>query len=130
MSLLSSILKDEHAGLLKLLGELQRIDLRSPEGGELLLLTKVMLFDHLKKEDKYLYPELRKYEQGGLLANSYACEMTALTNIAREFFKKYDCGGAGMSFSKDLGEFIGALKERIIKEDCVLLPKFDEITGQ
>jgi len=127
MSLLSQILKDEHAALLKHFESLDRMDSASSQFRETFLITKALLLEHLKKEDKYLYPELEKKIGGSEVAKIYIKEMAQVTKEAKQVFEQFDKGDLGMQFSKNLGSFVGSLKQRIIKEESTLFKKFDEL---
>lgn len=129
MSLLTKILNDEHAALLELFNKFERIDIKSQESRDQFAIIKFYLFEHLKKEDGYLYPELEKLKGGGLIGNTFSEEMKALSDKARKFFAKYERGPFGLEFSRELGEFIATLKRRIIRENEILLPKYDELVA-
>ncbi len=53
MSVLSMILKEEHATLLDLLYKVQGLDIQSSEGGEQFEIAKFMLLEHLKNHFEF-----------------------------------------------------------------------------
>ena len=123
-------LKKEHIELNNLLRDVQSAGVTTQNGQKKLKDSKVMLLKHLQKEDDQLYPELKKLEATKVIASSFEEDMKAITKLAMEFFKKYESfDGDPMDFAKDFGRFVGAFKQRIIKEEVNLYPKYEKLVG-
>ncbi len=120
-------LKNEHKVLKALLREIQISGIATEATQSNLKKSKTILLAHLKKEDEQLYPALKKLEDGKQIANAFQEEMKAISNAVLEFYGKYE-GDVGnpMTFAKDFGSFVGALNNRIIKEEVTLYPKYEE----
>ncbi len=128
MSLLIQILVDEHQRLRKCFDELQKLGAASEDGKSKLKETKYLLIEHLKKEDDGLYPELEKYSNDPAMAKSFGTEMKGISAQALSFFNKYINGGSGLEFAKELGGIIGAIKNRISREENILFTEYEKIT--
>src|SRR3989338_9023872 len=88
-----------------------------------------LLFDHLEKEDKQLYPTLRNYKETEEIGKKYYYDMERLSCIALDFFKRYCVNKEGLKiFAEDFinsySVFKGLLKVRIKREEIELYPAF------
>ena len=126
MAILTQILKDEHQTILKQFKQLELEETFSESRKIEFEILKFILKEHLKKEDIYLYPKIKTLQKDDKIAEEFSKEMQAISQTILEFFKKYQKDGDGMEFSKELGIIIGTLKKRIIHEEEVLLPKYEE----
>lgn len=125
MSILADMIKEEHVTLLRYIERIRLSDIRSGFDRELFFAMKVLLLEHLKKEDKYLYPALEALKGGGLIAKSYAEEMKQLSQRAMALIGKIEKSNFDPSLAGEFGQFVGALKARVVKEDESLLPLLD-----
>lgn len=133
MSKLVDELKKEHLKIAEILGEVNSLGITTPEAQKLLLSAKQGLLSHLSKEDKFLYPVLRREAESneGLkrTLEIFAKDMEGISKVALEFFEKYAQGGSGFEFGKDFGRLFSNLSTRIMKEEKILYQKFDDITN-
>lgn len=88
-----------------------------------------ILFDHLEKEDKVLYPTLINNKDSSDLAKKYFYDMERLSCIAVDFFKRYCLNKEGLKifiedFINSYSIFKGLLKIRIKREETELYPSF------
>ena len=88
-----------------------------------------LLFDHLEKEDKYLYPTLISHKETQDLGKKYHYDMERLSCMAIDFFKKYCTNHEDRKifvedFINSYSLFNGLLKTRIKREEAELYPAF------
>ena len=88
-----------------------------------------LLFDHLEKEDKYLYPILIKNKETQEIGKKYYYDMERLSCIALDFFKRYCINKEGLKifiedFINGYSIFKGLLKTRIKREETELYPAY------
>lgn len=131
MSVLIDELKQDHVVLVETLNKIKSLGITSEEGQKLLIAAKGALLAHLAKEDKELYPTLRKAAESDASLQStldfYAKDMDEISKAALEFFDKYSDGGTGLEFAKDLGGLFGSLGTRVRKEESTLYVKYNEL---
>lgn len=88
-----------------------------------------LLFDHLEKEDKQLYPTLLNNKETSGIAKKYQYDMERLSCIALGFFKRYCVNKEGLKifvedFVNNYSLFKGLLKVRIKREEIELYPAY------
>lgn len=88
-----------------------------------------LLFSHLEKEDKYLYPTLINNKEAHTIGKKYFSDMERLSCIAVDFFKKYCVNREGRKilldeFINSYSIFRGLLKVRIEREETELYPAY------
>lgn len=131
MSTLVSELKADHVKLVAVLTDIRNKGVTSKEGVQALMAAKGALLAHLKKEDTFLYPQLKlAAEKDPNLKQTldiFAKDMDKITQQVLSFFEKYSNGGSGVEFAKDLGGVISVLGPRIQREESSLYPEFDKI---
>ena len=127
MSALIAELKADHARITETLDQVRKMGIASKEGQRLLISAKGFLVAHLSKEDKRLYPELRKLAETDdsvrRMLDTYAKNMDQITASALGFFEKYANGGDGVEFAIEIGRLFAALTQRIKKEEAFLYTK-------
>ena len=127
-----NFLKSQHKAIITTVYEID-----SQEGRPLNLnnsiekLNKItdILFDHLEKEDKQLYPTLLSHKETLPLARKYSYDMERLSCIALDFFKRYCINREGLKiFAEDFisaySTFKGLLTVRIKREETELYPAY------
>lgn len=133
MSKLVNELKADHVKLASVLNEAKSKGL-TKEGLQLLTASKAALLAHLKKEDTFLYPELKKHAETNAhlrsLLSTFAADMDKISIAAINFFTKWEKGGDGAEFMKDLANLLATLKNRIHREESLLYPEFDKIADK
>lgn len=133
MSKLVDELKSDHEKLAQVLSNALA---KGPtkEGLQLLNTSKAALLAHLKKEDTFLYPELKKAATNDKNLKStldtFAADMDKISKTAIDFFTKWEKGGDGVEFAKDIGNIISVLRSRIHREESTLYPAFDRIVDK
>lgn len=133
MSKLIQELKSDHEKLAQVLSSALA---KGPtkEGLQLLNTTKAALLAHLKKEDTFLYPELKKAAVNDKNLKStidmFASDMDKISKAAIDFFNKWEKGGDGVEFAKDIGSLISVLRSRIHREESSLYPEYDRVADK
>ncbi len=133
MSKLVQELKQDHEKLAQVLSAALS---KGPtkEGLQLLTTSKAALLAHLKKEDTFLYPELKKAALNDknlkMTLDSFASDMEKVSKAAIDFFNKWEKGGDGIEFAKDVGTLISVLRSRIHREESNLYPEFDRVADK
>jgi len=131
MSNLVEELKQEHKVITDVLSKVNSLGIASPEGQKLLLDAKNGLLAHLNKEDRQLYPVLRREAEKEIelknILDNFAKDMEGISKMALDFFEKYKDGGSGFEFGKDFGRLFSSLSMRILKEEKILYAKYNEI---
>ena len=126
------LLKSEHRSIISTI-----CDIDAQQGGPSNIhdssskLNKItdLLFDHLEKEDKKLYPTLLANQHTANMAKKYSYDMERLSCIAVDFFKRYCVNRDGLKifvedFINGYSVFRGLLKVRIQREETELYPAF------
>ena len=88
-----------------------------------------LLFDHLEKEDKHLYPALVRNKETQEIGKKYFYDMERLSCITIDFFKRYCTNREGLKifvedFINSYSLFRGLLKTRIKREEIQLSPLY------
>ncbi len=88
-----------------------------------------ILFAHLEKEDKILYPALTRNPQTRKIAKKYSYDMERLSSITIDFFKRYCINKEGLKifiedFTNGYSLFKGLLLVRIKREELELYPAY------
>lgn len=134
MSTLVSELKSDHQHLVTVLTEIRAKGIVSQEAVALLMKAKGALLAHLKKEDTFLYPELHSAAKNDRNLSStldiFAKDMDKISAAVLNFFTKYEKGGEGIEFAKDIGNLMSILANRIQREENALYPEFDKIQSK
>ena len=127
--ILTEILKDEHKIILSLFNELLFEEVNTEQRTIKVALVQFSLLEHLKKEDKYLYPKLRESEGTDQLGVLFSKEMRKISKQIMTLFNNYQHNSHGMAFTKELGIIVAELKSRFLKEEESLLPKFEHLVS-
>ena len=109
--ILTEILKDEHKIILSLFNELLFEEVNTEQRTIKFALVQFSLLEHLKKEDKYLYPKLRELEGTDQLGVRFSKEMRKISKQIMTFFNNYQHNSHGLAFSKELGIIVATLKK-------------------
>ena len=122
-------LTHEHVLIVDALNEANRLGISTIEGQQKLVTAKNILLTHLKKEDGELYPTLAraglKDSKLQALIAGFQDDMKGVSQVAIEFFAKYEHGGSGFAFARDFGQMMAALSSRIRREEGRLYPAYD-----
>lgn len=133
VSELIRVLKEEHERLGNLLMEVRTFGIGSREGKEKLLGVKSALLGHLERENQRLYPILRRAAERDpdikRTLELFAANLEEVTGVAMGFFETYGAGSSGLNFAKDFGRLFALLGDRIRKEETVLFPLYEKVSG-
>ncbi|MFZ5626133.1 MAG: hemerythrin domain-containing protein [Bacillota bacterium] len=131
MAGLVDALKSDHAVILATLNQIKEVGISSKEGRDKLLEVKNLLLHHLQKEDRELYPRLRRAAEVDISLRQtlelFAKDMDEISRLAMEFFQKYAQGGAGVEFARDFGRLYATLGERIRREENIIYVRFQQL---
>jgi hypothetical protein len=129
MSRLIDELLKEHAALTQGLKQISEVGISSTEGRQRLAAIKLVLLEHLAKEDAKLYPPLReKARTDSKLAwtlDFFAKDLQEVSAVANAFFERYSGpGGDAFELAHDYGTLVARVKERVRKEEYLLFPAY------
>lgn len=131
MTKLIEELKNEHAHLAETLNQVKELGFTSKEGQEALLTARTSFLEHLKKEDKQLYPVLNRTAKNDpklrRTMEIFAKDMDQISEAANQFFNKYKGVDSSLEFARDFGHLLAVLKQRITKEENVIYEQYDQI---
>ena len=131
MSALIGEFKKEHSEILTILNEVEGIDILSKEGQSKLMSVKMILLEHLKKEDVKFYPVLYKEaEHNNNLKNVidlFVMDMENVSRVVLEFFDKYSRGVLGKKPQEEFESFFVTLRSRIRNEENLLYKEYERI---
>jgi len=121
-------LRKEHTQILDHLQEVKKLGVHTMEGRNVLMAAKDLLCQHLKNEDEKLYPKLKKDAEDDKklkkIITLFINEMKKTTQFCEVFFEKYSICGGGIEFLRDFEKLYNLLKNRILKEETILYPKY------
>lgn len=121
----------DHVVLLDTLNRARKLGVTSEEGREVLLRTKGLLIAHLRKEDFFFYPPLRRAAEQDKrlqeLMQSFVDDMSRISKTAIAFFDRYRDGGSDASFAQEFGQLYVTILQRLEREEKVLYPEFRKI---
>ena len=131
MGNLTDKLRREHAAITEALQAVNELGIGTKEGTAVLLGAKHLLLNHLAREDRELYPVLRRAaaERPEIhrIVEHFAAEMEAVSAAALAFFAKYEHGGGGLEFGSDYGQLMARLSARMSREEHRLYLLFDRV---
>ncbi|MCP4344460.1 MAG: hemerythrin domain-containing protein [Desulfobacterales bacterium] len=131
MSKLVDELKKEHSVIAEILNKVKSLGIVSKEGQDIFLSAKNRLLEHIRKEDKQLYPVLKKAAESDTdlkqTLDIFAKDMGGISEASSEFFEKYSEGGSGIEFARDFGRLFVALAHRISREENIIYAKYEEL---
>jgi len=131
MSALIKEFKKEHSVIMAILNEVKKLGIHSEEGRSKLISAKEHLLEHLHKENKQLYPVLKKEaEHNKKLQNEldiFAIDPDYLTRVVVEFFDDYSGGAIDKDFQINFESLYAALNARIRNEEEALYREYEKI---
>ena len=133
MSAIIDEFRQDHARIGAALEEVKQQGIGSVGGRQALFSARQTLLDHLEKENRVLYPVLRRHAQNdpGLqrLLADFASEMEQVAAMAVGFFDKYTASSSGLDFARDFGRLAAGLGRRITREENLLYPEYERRGG-
>jgi len=127
-------LKKDHEQLLEILLEAQNMGLGTDAGRNKLMETKQLLVGHLEKEDRKLYPEMKKLAASNAydmkVIDGFVNEMKGLTKDIVSFIGKVGGTDKSIEFAKELGKIISVVRMRIRKEEIQLYPLYERLLSK
>jgi hypothetical protein len=128
---LISTLKKQHAFLLEELARIQTLGITKEEALPSVLGIKDVLLSHLRLEDDELYPtliEAAKYDvQVQATVEIFARDMLSVSQLALDFFEKYETGNDWANFPQDFYFLYAQLKIRIQREENTLYAVYESL---
>ncbi len=133
MSALIERFKKEHSEIIATLKEVKKLGVLSNEGQSRLMTAKEGLLEHLKHEDKLLYPVLRKEAEDNKelkkILKLFAMEPEYVSRVVSEFFDKYSGGDVDEDFAVNFESLFAAISARIRNEEEALYQEYETIFG-
>ena len=116
-------LKNEHTMIIDIIYNIERSGIYSKEGKKKFFTAKRGFLAHLKKEDKKLYPALRKAAENNkefkkMLAY-FSKNEEKVTELALQFFDTYSATSSGIEYKLDCERLYSSIKDRILKEEIL-----------
>ncbi len=128
MSSIIDEFRKDHAKIGAALEQVRQLGIGTAGGREALFAARKMLLDHLDRENRVLYPALRRHAErdSGLqrLLADFASEMEQVAPLALAFFDKYTVASSGLDFARDFGRLAAELGRRITREENLLYPEY------
>lgn len=128
---LTDKLRREHAAIIEALSTVSELGIGTKEGVAVLLGAKHLLLNHLAREDRELYPVLRRAATDNAELRKtieyFTHDMEAVSQTVLDFFAKYEKGGSGLTFGSDFGKLMAQLSARISREESRLYMLFDKL---
>ena len=116
--------KNEHSEIIAELKELEELGIHTKKGYDKLMCLIAYLLKHIRKEDEYLYPVLRKAsEHNKKLQEILSLYVNGLGNMYVEtldFIVKYSKGAKDSNFQREYERLLEALIKRIEYEENIL----------
>ena len=126
-------LKNDHLMIFRLLSGLGGLADNPGSVRKLLLSARKRIMEHFRKEDKKLYPALRKASGRNKRLkeklDKLADEMSSTTEELDKFFKKYSKSGPRGNFIGELNAIYRLVKERLQKEELYIFTEYTEYKG-
>ncbi len=98
----------------------------SPEARDHLFLARDLLVSHIEKEDKLLYPALRKVIKQDLKSKAFLDnleqEMIAVSSTVETFFDTYQKENTSLISANAIPALCSTVLDRIQKEEHLLFP--------
>ena len=131
MSTLIEEFKKEHSKIFKAFKEVNELGVLTKEGHAKLMSIIVDLLDHLRNEDEWLYPVLRKAsEHNKTLEEILSFFVNGLGGIHEkilDFMVEYSEGVKDNNFQRDYESLFGALSKRIGYEENFLYDEYEKL---
>ncbi len=131
MSALIGEFKKEHSEILAILNEVEGFDILSKEGQSKLMSVKMILLEHLKKEDVKFYPVLYKVAEHNKnlknILDLFVMDMENVSRVALVFFDKYSRCVLGKLTQEEFKSLFVTLRNRIRSEEDLLYKEYERI---
>ena len=123
----------EHAKILEALVQVRQLGVFTRDGQMKLQELKRVLEAHLKSEDQKFYPVLKKAaETDAALRRElflFAADMDKITAEVTAFFQKEERDPMGKDALAELGRIAGMIQSRILREENILMKKFEKLAN-
>ncbi len=131
MLVLIDQLMKEHSEIFSDLTEANNLGIITKEGQNKLFSAKADLLVHLKNEDEYLYPVLRKEAENNKnlesILNSFSSEMEDISKSVMKFIDKYSNGVLDSKYVESFEAIFATLSARMKKEESVIFAEYEKI---
>ncbi len=131
MAALIEEFKKEHSEIIEELKEVNELDILTKKGHDKLILLTLNLAKHLRHEDEWLYPVLRKAsEHNKKLKEILSFFNNGLGNIHEEmlrFITKYYLGAIDSNYQREYERLFGTLSKRVEYEENILYGVYEEL---
>jgi len=126
-------LKEEHKQISYSFEEIKEVFKGKNHFSDKIINLKELLINHLKLEDKLLYPKFSESKQSEIkkIGEDFQEEMTQISKKVMNFFTKYELQNIlklkeDTQFKTELEEIISAVKKRLEIEENILFPAFEK----
>ncbi len=129
MAALIEEFKKEHSEIIEELKEVDELGILTKKGHDKLMLLTLNLAKHLRHEDEWLYPVLRKAsEHNKKLKEILSFFNNGLGNIHEEmlrFITKYYLGAIDSNYQREYERLFGTLSKRIEYEENIIFDEYN-----
>jgi iron-sulfur cluster repair protein YtfE (RIC family) len=127
-------IKQHHEELIEGFKKVGKTSLQSQEGKDLFVHVKTKFMTHLNFEDKMFYPVLNKAAEADKeLQNTlkiFAKEMQEIAESIMVFFEQDDLNSGGSRFIRAFEKNFSLLRQRILREENILFPKYKKVQAK
>jgi hemerythrin-like domain-containing protein len=131
MTIYTDKLKEEHREILDILKNAKEQCVSTQQGFDILKGARELLVKHMSNEDGEMYPTLRKAaetdEHIRKTLSFFEKDLTEVSEVANDFFTRYDKGCTDIDFIQDFGTFFVMFKERVAREENILFPEYERL---
>lgn len=131
ISTLIEELKSEHLEIIDALKEVKESGILTHRGQAKLISVKPVLLEHLKEEDKKLYPvfckaakQNKKLKEG---LDVFQKDLESVSRVVFGFFDRFDKGVSGVRLLKDFETLFMILLNRMWNEENYLFVEYEEL---
>lgn len=129
MSDLIKELKEEHNTLKTLLSEVYNYISSKEKKIEFVKKLKAIVVAHIEKEDKELYPFLKKAAEKDanlkIKLELFAKDWEGISEFANYYIEKYSEGNFDQKFAGDTAKLLSTLRQRMMKEEISLYSEYN-----
>ena len=131
MAALIEEFKKEHSEIIEELKEVDELGILTKKGHDKLMLLTLNLAKHLRHEDEWLYPVLRKASEHNKklkeILSFFNNGLGAIHEEMLRFITKYYLGAIDSNYQREYERLFGTLSKRIEYEENILYGVYEEL---
>jgi len=123
--------KKEHSKIIKILNEAEKLGILTKEGQAKAMFAKATLLEHLKEEDKKIYPvlwnEAKQNKKLKELLEVYGKNFESISRFVLVFFDRFDKSDLDASLLNYFGTLIQVVRNRMENEENILYGEYEKV---